>query len=152
MKTSLIKAGAICGGSAYNPNYGANHLSFSRMRLKMPSNSRHVCCQRSWRLFSEPRDDENDLKPQNPKPNDGVDPIIILPYITLACIAALIAGVFYAKANNPNTYFDIDFYMALDGVIGNTAATADSPESIVGLPPLSPAEQLVGALFGPPSR
>merc|ERR1711862_614521 len=92
-------------------------------------------------------------KPRNNK--ILIDPITILPTITIACIFSLITGVLYMKANNPNTYFDIDFYMALDGVIGNNAATELDPSSmpestIIELPPLSPAEQLVGAIFGPP--
>ena len=41
-----------------------------------------------------------------------------------------------------------NFYMALDNGIGGTPESRD--EMIMGLPPLSPAEQLVGALFGPP--
>lgn len=47
-------------------------------------------------------------------------------------------------------HLDIDSYMALKGMM----ETSDVPsmEEIRELPPLSPAEQMVGALFGPPSR
>jgi len=46
--------------------------------------------------------------------------------------------------------FDIDSYMALKGMLD--ASDVPSMDEIRELPPLSPAEQLVGALFGPPSR
>lgn len=91
-----------------------------------------------------------DAKNNNIEPDDHttLDPIYILPITTAISCILLVAGVLCYKVTNPTVDFDLDFYMALDGVIG---ASPDSrSEMIVGLPPLSPAEQLVGALFGPP--
>jgi len=81
----------------------------------------------------------------------GLDPIMILPIATISTIGLLIIGVIYTKMTNPIVDFDVDFYMALDGVRGNYSSGGDALDSdtIVGLPKYSPAEQLVGALFGP---
>jgi len=93
-----------------------------------------------------------DAKNKNNGPDDRttLDPILILPITTAISCVLLVAGVLYYKANNPTVDFDLDFYMALDGVVG--ASPESRSEVIIGLPPLSPAEQLVGALFGPPSQ
>lgn len=50
--------------------------------------------------------------------------------------------------NDPTSGFDVDMFMALKGILDG-GRTMDF-EDIVELPPLSPAEQLVGAIFGPP--
>lgn len=84
-----------------------------------------------------------------------IDPIMILPIVTLVAIALLGMGVLYTKLTNPVVDFDVDFYMAIDSVKDSTAGLnsggmdALDTDTIVGLPPLSPAEKLVGALFGP---
>lgn len=148
MRTSLAHAGIMFGSMMYNPNHVPHHListtTYQKHQSIIHSKKRLSC------LHAKSQDNDNLKKP---KPNDGIDPVIILPSITIACIAILILWVLNAKLSNPNAYFDVDFYMALDGIIGNPGSdTVDSPESIVGLPPLSPAEQLVGAIFGPPSR
>ncbi|CAJ1954727.1 unnamed protein product [Cylindrotheca closterium] len=61
--------------------------------------------------------------------------------------------------NNPTDGFDVDMFMTLKGMIdgsnsnGNvdmSMLTDENYQSIVQLPALSPAEQLVGAFFGPP--
>jgi len=63
--------------------------------------------------------------------------------------------------NNPIDGFDIDMFIALKGIMDNATpdssmaigvgldAAADYNPVIMELPPLSPAEQLVGAFFGP---
>jgi len=63
--------------------------------------------------------------------------------------------------NNPIDGFDIDMFIALKGIMDNTTpdssmaigvgldAAADYNPVIMELPSLSPAEQLVGAFFGP---
>ena len=85
--------------------------------------------------------------------NDAlIDPILILPLATTLAIILLGLGVLYTKATNPTMDFDIDFYMALDGVREFGSSSTDSlldPDTISAYPKLSPAEQLVGALFGP---
>lgn len=48
------------------------------------------------------------------------------------------------STTSPIDGFDIDTFMALKGIM------ADTDSTIVELPSLSPAEQLVGAIFGPP--
>ncbi len=51
---------------------------------------------------------------------------------------------------SPIDGFDIDMFMALKGIMDPTPMDNMDPTSIVELPSLSPAEQLVGAIFGPP--
>lgn len=89
---------------------------------------------------------------KNNGPDDDtlLDPILILPIATTISCILLVAGVIYYKLTNPTVGFDLDFYMALDGVIGAQPPDSMTSDMIVGLPALSPAEQLVGALFGPP--
>eukprot|EP00551_Chaetoceros_affinis_P006949 CAMPEP_0203683882 /NCGR_PEP_ID=MMETSP0090-20130426/47751_1 /ASSEMBLY_ACC=CAM_ASM_001088 /TAXON_ID=426623 /ORGANISM="Chaetoceros affinis, Strain CCMP159" /LENGTH=211 /DNA_ID=CAMNT_0050553039 /DNA_START=423 /DNA_END=1058 /DNA_ORIENTATION=+ len=110
-------------------------------------------------------------KEEEKEKDELIDPIYILPIATTITIIIGICSLLYIKLTNPMTTFDIDFYMALDdtlknanssgmngnggsigGSIGGGGVGADEyVESIVGLPPLSPAEKIVGALFGPPS-
>ena len=83
-----------------------------------------------------------------------LDPIMILPIATLSAIAFLFLGVAYTLTTNPVVDFDIDFYMALDGLkdinhLDDGSGAGAGSGTIVGLPKLSAAEQLVGALFGP---
>merc|ERR1740139_352613 len=86
------------------------------------------------------------LKKRNEEKNkdDSFDPILILPVSTIISCIFLFVGLLFYKSTNPTVEFDVDFYMALNGALRSSTS-----ESIVGLPPLSPAEQLVGALFGP---
>ncbi len=102
--------------------------------------------------------------PTKRKEGEVIDPILILPVATLVSISLLLCFVLYTKLTNPVTDFDIDFYMALDDVQKSTTTGGNGggmmmsggdyvgggADTIVGLPKLSPAEQLVGALFGPP--
>lgn len=53
------------------------------------------------------------------------------------------------STTSPIEGFDIDMFMALKGIL-DTAPDNMDPTTIVELPSLSPAEQLVGAIFGPP--
>ncbi len=115
-------------------------------------------------LRSKSHNDLEDNQPSSGKMEDSsshddpiIDPILILPVTTLAAIAVLCIFVLYTNATNPVSEFDVDFYMALDGVrdlnrsaIGGGADAMDA-DIISTLPKLSPAEQLVGALFGPNS-
>lgn len=107
--------------------------------------------------------EENDVN-DNPEEKELIDPLLILPLATTGAILGLILFVLYTKFTNPSTDFDIDFYMALDDMTTNTASGNGggggyygnpdgvmAADTILGLPKLSPAEQLVGALFGPPS-
>lgn len=95
------------------------------------------------------------------KDEEIIDPIYILPIATTMTILAVLSILLYNIFTNPMTSFDIDFYMALDGTLNNsnamntgvmdTSGGGAQLESITGLPPLSPAEKIVGAFFGPPS-
>ena len=105
-------------------------------------------------------ENDNDAK-------EFTDPLLILPLATSGAILGLILFVLYTKFTNPATDFDIDFYMALDDMTTNTASGNGgggigggyygnpdgvmAADTILGLPKLSPAENIVGALFGPPS-
>lgn len=84
---------------------------------------------------------------------DNVDPIYILPSITTTfSLIFLILGLLFSSSNRnmvTTREFDVDFYMALDGTLNSNNDGGDL--TINPLPPLSPAEQLVGALFGPPT-
>jgi len=71
----------------------------------------------------------------------------------------LLAAVFFVafwpllallrSTTSPIDGFDIDMFMALKRIIDTTPMDGSDP-TIVELPSLSPAEQLVGAIFGPP--
>jgi hypothetical protein len=54
------------------------------------------------------------------------------------------------RVNGPTAGFDIDMFMALKGILDTSPDMG--VDEIYELPALSPAEQLVGAIFGPPSR
>ena len=53
------------------------------------------------------------------------------------------------STTSPIDGFDVDMFMALKGIM-DTPTLMDTDSTIVELPSLSPAEQLVGAIFGPP--
>ena len=93
------------------------------------------------------QEDDSSSQTTTSSPNsDMFDPILILPSLTLVGLALLVSMVVYTNISRPNSGLDVDLYMAIDGTL-----KANSDESIFALPPLSPAEQLVGALFGPPA-
>lgn len=88
-----------------------------------------------------------------------------IPFLASALgISAILAAwpllTFLRDTNNPTDGFDIDMFMALKGMLdtsGNidsssnmSRLTDENYRSIVQLPSLSPAEQLVAAFFGPP--
>ena len=84
------------------------------------------------------------------------DEISNLPFMTLAlpivgilALWPLLAVVW--DANDPTNGFDIDMFMALKGILDPASTPGvEDLDGILELPPLSPAEQLVGAIFGPP--
>ena len=71
--------------------------------------------------------------------------------VAFVCFWPLLALLRASSDNiyNPITGFDIDMFMALKGILDDPRAYSDD-QIILELPPLSPAEQLVGAIFGPP--
>lgn len=143
-------------------------LLFLSLDPEPPSNRRRNNKKNSIDYYPEntPKQSPQELKLQSLEPNnihqknitiseEFMDPIMILPIATISTIVLLVLGVAYTFMTNPVMEFDIDFFMALDGVRDSTAGLStggmDSLDAntIVGLPKLSPAEQLVGALFGP---
>jgi hypothetical protein len=94
---------------------------------------------------------------QQQQEKEIIDPIYILPITTTILISLGISFLVYTKMTNPASTFDIDFYMALDGTMNSNSNNNGVGNGggvgcdVVGLPPLSPAEKMVGALFGPPS-
>lgn len=122
---------------------------------------RNVQLQLNQKMVNEDEDKNKKIS----KNEEIIDPIYILPIVTTMSILVVSSILLYNKITNPTTSFDIDFYMALDGTlksnneinsIGIDELSSSSSggaqfESITGLPPLSPAEKIVGAFFGPPS-
>lgn len=97
--------------------------------------------------------DARQTKSQENKLSDDTTPQ------TLSTPTALLATVLFVSfwpllallrsTTSPIDGFDIDMFMALKGIM-DTAPMNDGDPTIVELPSLSPAEQLVGAIFGPP--
>jgi len=84
--------------------------------------------------------------------DDFIDPLLILPLATASAVLLLFLGVMYVEVTNPAMRFDVDLYMALDSVRELGDANGADPleaQTILAYPKLSPAEQLVGALFRP---
>lgn len=99
--------------------------------------------------------DINDI--DDDKQDISFDPVPTLPffptifaYIAFISFWPLLAFIrinFFS--DNPINYFDIDKYMTLRNMMDSTTTTIDT-NGITELPALSPAEQLVGTIFGPP--
>lgn len=120
--------------------------------------------------FANQQDDTNDAleqKEQDPleantteSPTPSLPPLpkldasILLPWFLFVSFWPLLTLVRLkldgVGMGNPVEYFDIDKYTALKSIMAEPPDNFD--ETILELPPLSPAEQLVGALFGPPKR
>jgi hypothetical protein len=69
-------------------------------------------------------------------------PVVLFATVLFVSFWPLLALL--RSTTSPIDGFDIDTFMALKGIM------ADTDPTIVELPSLSPAEQLVGAIFGPP--
>lgn len=93
------------------------------------------------------KDPNNDSKHE-----DWVFLAVALPAVLLLSLWPLIA--LFRDTSNPTAGFDVDMFMAIKGILesNNSSDSMDlmMRDGIVELPPLSPAEQLVGAIFGPP--
>ena len=83
---------------------------------------------------------------------EEMDPIYILPILTSVLLMSIgILYIGYIKFINPSSGIDVDFFMSLDETLNTNNNINDEYESILALPPLTPAEKIVGALFGPPN-
>jgi hypothetical protein len=81
-------------------------------------------------------------------PTNNIIVVAVAGFVAFTAFWPFLAWVRY---ENPISYFDIDTYLALKGVMADDPGmmTKDATE-ILELPGLSPAEQLVAAFFGPP--
>ena len=76
--------------------------------------------------------------------------------VSLAVVAVAVVSFWpllalFRDTNDALYGFDIDMFMALKGILDSGSTNLDAYyDDIVELPQLSPAEQLVGAIFGPP--
>lgn len=116
---------------------------------KLPKNKcirelRMTSSKRCWCVCLAGKKSDDDYENENA--NTKWTPSLEQAGITLLSI--LVAIVFVTTSTNPMKDFDVDFFMALDRVIQAPVPTDD----IIALPRLSPAEGLVGALFGPPNQ
>jgi hypothetical protein len=100
-------------------------------------------------LSPDKRATDADRIPPLPTLNSSV----IIPYILFVSFWPLLAlarfqwEAWFPYGGNPLEYFDVDKFMALQEMMQEVTIPE---EGIVELPALSPAEQLVGAIFGPP--
>lgn len=110
---------------------------------KTPTNNESSLLQ-----TSKNADDKKDGVVSTVTANNNVLVVAVAGFIAFTAFWPFLAWVRY---ENPISYFDIDTYLALKGVMANDPGmmTNDAPE-ILELPGLSPAEQLVAAFFGPP--
>jgi hypothetical protein len=72
-----------------------------------------------------------------------------IAFVAFVAFWPLLALVRINGFENPVDSFDVDMFIALKGIL----ESADRPmmgSEIMELPPLTPAEQIVGAIFGPP--
>ena len=138
----------------YNGLFGRLPIAACRSRRETVPNYRPRTME-NW-LHSGKEDDENIVQ------DDVGEPLIVSEAepeqsIPLSGLALAVAFVMFwpllallrVNVGGPTGGFDIDMFMALKGILDVQGAdTAD--ETILELPPLSPAEQLVDAIFGPP--
>jgi hypothetical protein len=73
---------------------------------------------------------------------------VAIPLVSILALWPLLA--LFRDTNDPTFGFDIDMFMALKGILDEPNQSNLLPEDFVELPPLSPAERLVDAIFGPP--
>mmetsp|Transcript_21493 Transcript_21493/g.24702 ORF Transcript_21493/g.24702 Transcript_21493/m.24702 type:complete len:163 (-) Transcript_21493:69-557(-) len=105
---------------------------------------RRTSSKRCWCVCLAGKKSDDDY--ENKNANTKWTPSLEQAGITLLSI--LVAIIFVTTSNNPMADFDVDFFMALDRVIQAPVPADD----IIAFPRLSPAEELVGALFGPPNQ
>ena len=84
--------------------------------------------------------------------------------VALSVVATTLGvATLYSLSTNPSVDFDVDLYLSINralnsggGMMGSGGVGDDgivgAGGEIVELPALSPAEQIVGAFFGPPRR
>ena len=98
-------------------------------------------------LFSNNNNHKYNQSPDDEDKDDLPFLTMAIPVVSLLAFWPLLALL--RDTNDPTTGFDIDMFMALKGILDTTSESNLSGD-ILELPPLSPAEQLVDAIFGPP--
>jgi hypothetical protein len=110
----------------------------------------------------EGSEDNKEQDPDRQKMDITAAPALPLSYLAGAVVFVMfwpilaVMRVYFGGSGSPLAGFDLDMFMALKGILDTgpndimDTATAMYGDTIMELPPLSPAEQLVGAIFGPP--
>jgi hypothetical protein len=96
-------------------------------------------------------DDDNDDDGNAKEWQDTPTPSFVAVGVAAVAFVAFWPLLALLRVNGPTAGFDIDIFMALKGIL-DTSSSGMGAEEIYELPPLSPAEQLVGSFFGPPTR
>ena len=106
------------------------------------------------------RDDEQQDDPESDAILFGEAGLLV----ALSVVATTLGvAALYSLSTNPSVDFDVDLYLSINralnsggGMMGSGGVGGDgivgAGGEIVELPALSPAEQIVGAFFGPPRR
>eukprot|EP00588_Corethron_pennatum_P029211 CAMPEP_0194323912 /NCGR_PEP_ID=MMETSP0171-20130528/26037_1 /TAXON_ID=218684 /ORGANISM="Corethron pennatum, Strain L29A3" /LENGTH=193 /DNA_ID=CAMNT_0039082661 /DNA_START=56 /DNA_END=637 /DNA_ORIENTATION=- len=77
-------------------------------------------------------------------------PAAAVPTKPIAAAVVVLVAFLLKFYLDPSLRFDVDVYLALDGLTGNgSSAPVSFGETILELPRLGPAERIVGAFFGP---
>lgn len=124
-----------------------------QQRLEIYSNNHYL--NNKLQMVNDNNNDEKDEYQYDDPPLPFLVPaILVTSVLALWPLLALLRDT-----NSPTDGFDVDMFMALKGMLGSggndmtTAVTDDyyyHGDTIIELPTLSPAEQMVGAIFGPP--
>lgn len=122
---------------------------------KHPSRRNH-CWHGLPVLFMTNRGDEN----EDEDPDGSGDAMLFGEaglLVALSVVATTLGAATLYSLMNPLVDFDVDLYLSINsalngGGVGGVADGVGGGGEIVELPALSPAEQIVGAFFGPPRR
>ena len=141
----------------------SDQATHRRLFLTMQARSSVKCDSKRDPLLETDTNDEDDTievdwnternQPQESSTQNSTPPQTLS--IQAGIFATLLFVAFWPllallrSTTSPIDGFDVDMFMALKGIM-DTAPLTDTDSTIVELPSLSPAEQLVGAIFGPP--
>ena len=117
------------------------HLAWTRAH-PVPSSSLQL-----WAKIDDGDDDGGDDEKEW---QDTPSPSIVTVGVAAVAFVAFWPLLALLRVNGPTAGFDIDMFMALKGILDTSPDMG--LDEIYELPTLSPAEQLVGAIFGPPTR
>lgn len=124
--------------------FGPSHVLPGRLLKRQSVEAKFACQNRrqtSRCLFLAKNNDSS-----------GQEEALLAGIATCTILLAAIT-VWSNLSSDPAAQFELDFYTALDRMLDTASSVGGvvaQGDNIVELPPLSPAEQLVGAVFGPP--